>query len=68
MLFKIYVHISGAHCIKYDYSYLQDEGEKKEGEVQKEEQEHLGKLEFSLDYNFTDAQVPDVLKCTITGN
>uniref|UniRef100_A0A672Q3X6 Synaptotagmin-2-like n=1 Tax=Sinocyclocheilus grahami TaxID=75366 RepID=A0A672Q3X6_SINGR len=36
-----------------------EEGEKKEGEVQKEEQENLGKLEFSLDYNFTDAQVPD---------
>uniref|UniRef100_A0A671S6W2 Synaptotagmin Vb n=1 Tax=Sinocyclocheilus anshuiensis TaxID=1608454 RepID=A0A671S6W2_9TELE len=34
-----------------------EEGEKKEGEVQKEEQENLGKLEFSLDYNFTDAQL-----------
>ncbi|XP_018923322.2 LOW QUALITY PROTEIN: synaptotagmin Vb [Cyprinus carpio] len=34
-----------------------EEGEKKEGEVQKEEHENLGKLEFSLDYNFTDAQL-----------
>ncbi|XP_016428070.1 synaptotagmin-2-like [Sinocyclocheilus rhinocerous] len=34
-----------------------EEGVKKEGEVQKEEQENLGKLEFSLDYNFTDAQL-----------
>uniref|UniRef100_A0A671KQR6 Synaptotagmin-1-like n=2 Tax=Sinocyclocheilus anshuiensis TaxID=1608454 RepID=A0A671KQR6_9TELE len=34
-----------------------EEGEKKEGDVQKEEQENLGKLEFSLDYNFTDAQL-----------
>lgn len=30
--------------------------------MQKEEQENLGKLEFSLDYNFTDAQVLNVLK------
>ncbi|XP_016120192.1 synaptotagmin-2-like, partial [Sinocyclocheilus grahami] len=34
-----------------------EEGEKKEGDVQKEEQENLGKLEFSLDYTFTDAQL-----------
>ncbi|KAF4096037.1 synaptotagmin Vb [Onychostoma macrolepis] len=34
-----------------------EEGEKKEGDLQKEEQENLGKLEFSLDYNFTDAQL-----------
>ncbi|XP_051542815.1 synaptotagmin Vb isoform X1 [Myxocyprinus asiaticus] len=33
------------------------EAETKEGEEQKEEQENLGKLEFSLDYNFTDAQL-----------
>ncbi|XP_056594503.1 synaptotagmin Vb [Triplophysa dalaica] len=32
------------------------EGEKKEGEEEKEH-EKLGKLEFSLDYNFTDAQL-----------
>lgn len=30
---------------------------KKEGEEEEKEQEKLGKLEFSLDYNFTDAQV-----------
>ncbi|KAI4899008.1 hypothetical protein NFI96_024076 [Prochilodus magdalenae] len=35
----------------------QEEGEKKEGEEEKEEHEHLGKLEFSLDYNFTEAQL-----------
>ncbi|XP_017551616.1 synaptotagmin Vb [Pygocentrus nattereri] len=35
----------------------QEEGEKKEGEEQKEEHEHLGKLEFSLDYNFTESQL-----------
>ncbi|TMS21809.1 Synaptotagmin-1 [Larimichthys crocea] len=34
------------------------EGEqKKEGEEEEKEQEKLGKLEFSLDYNFTDAQL-----------
>ncbi|XP_046906706.1 synaptotagmin Vb [Hypomesus transpacificus] len=31
--------------------------EKKEGEGEEKEQEKLGKLEFSLDYNFTDAQL-----------
>lgn len=30
---------------------------KKEGEEAEKEQEKLGKLEFSLDYNFTDSQV-----------
>uniref|UniRef100_A0A8C9VEI3 C2 domain-containing protein n=1 Tax=Scleropages formosus TaxID=113540 RepID=A0A8C9VEI3_SCLFO len=35
-----------------------DEGEeKKEGEGEEKEQEKLGKLEFSLDYNFTEAQL-----------
>ncbi|XP_061666455.1 synaptotagmin Vb [Syngnathoides biaculeatus] len=34
------------------------EGEvKKEGEEEEKEQEKLGKLEFSLDYNFTDSQL-----------
>ncbi|KAA0704988.1 Synaptotagmin-2 [Triplophysa tibetana] len=37
------------------------EGEKKEGEEEKEH-EKLGKLEFSLDYNFTDAQAFGVLQ------
>uniref|UniRef100_A0A8C9S5C7 C2 domain-containing protein n=1 Tax=Scleropages formosus TaxID=113540 RepID=A0A8C9S5C7_SCLFO len=31
--------------------------EKKEGEGEEKEQEKLGKLEFSLDYNFTEAQL-----------
>lgn len=35
----------------------QDEGDKKEGEGEEKEQEKLGKLEFSLDYNFTETQV-----------
>lgn len=30
---------------------------KKEGEEEEKEQEKLGKLEFSLDYSFTDSQV-----------
>lgn len=30
---------------------------KKEGEEEEKDQEKLGKLEFSLDYNFTDSQV-----------
>lgn len=30
---------------------------KKAGEEEEKEQEKLGKLEYSLDYNFTDAQV-----------
>nr|XP_055037753.1 synaptotagmin Vb [Misgurnus anguillicaudatus]XP_055037754.1 synaptotagmin Vb [Misgurnus anguillicaudatus] len=34
-----------------------EEGEKKEGAEEKEHQENFGKLEFSLDYNFTDAQL-----------
>ncbi|XP_023862804.1 synaptotagmin Vb [Salvelinus sp. IW2-2015] len=34
-----------------------EEGDKKEGEGEEKEQEKLGKLEFSLDYNFTDAQL-----------
>lgn len=34
------------------------EGEvKKEGAEEEKEQEKLGKLEYSLDYNFTEAQV-----------
>lgn len=41
--------------------YILQEGEvKKAGEEEEKEQEKLGKLEFTLDYNFTDAQVgPD---------
>lgn len=34
---------------------------KKEGAEEEKEQEKLGKLEFSLDYNFTDAQVDKIL-------
>ncbi|XP_048871850.1 synaptotagmin-1-like [Brienomyrus brachyistius] len=34
-----------------------DEGDKKEGEGEEKEQEKLGKLEFSLDYNFTETQL-----------
>lgn len=30
---------------------------KKEGQQEEKEQEKLGRLEFSLDYNFTDSQV-----------
>lgn len=30
---------------------------KKAGEEEEKEQEKLGKLEYTLDYNFTDAQV-----------
>ena len=38
--------------------FVPQEGEeKKEGEEVEKEQEKLGKLEFSLDYNFTDTQV-----------
>ncbi|XP_064172184.1 synaptotagmin Va [Anguilla rostrata] len=33
-----------------------EEGDKKEGEAEKEK-ENLGKLEFTLDYNFTDSQL-----------
>lgn len=33
---------------------------KKAGEEEEKEQEKLGKLEFTLDYNFTDAQVSPV--------
>lgn len=44
-------------------SFIFKEGEvKKEGEEEEKEQEKLGKLEFSLDYNFTDAQVGPVWK------
>lgn len=35
---------------------------KKEGEEEEKEQEKLGKLEFSLDYNFTDCQVGPVCR------
>lgn len=38
---------------------------KKNGEEEEKEQEKLGKLEFSLDYNFTDSQVAAVSKETI---
>lgn len=33
---------------------------KKPGDEEEKEQEKLGRLEFSLDYNFTDAQVDAV--------
>lgn len=37
------------------------EGEvKKEGTEEEKEQEKLGKLEYTLDYNFTEAQVGPV--------
>lgn len=35
---------------------------KKEGEEEEKEQEKLGKLEYTLDYNFTDSQVSPVWK------
>lgn len=48
-------------CI--DVFFIFQEGEvKKEGEEEEKEQEKLGKLEFSLDYNFTDSQVGPVWK------
>ncbi|XP_036393783.1 synaptotagmin Vb [Megalops cyprinoides] len=34
-----------------------EEGEKTEGAGEEKEQENLGKLEFTLDYNFTEAQL-----------
>lgn len=41
--------------------HILQEGEvKKAGEEEEKEQEKLGKLEFTLDYNFTDAQVRPV--------
>ncbi|XP_026856979.2 synaptotagmin Vb isoform X1 [Electrophorus electricus] len=41
----------------------QEESETKEGEEEKEEHEHLGRLEFALDYDFTEAQlIVSVLK------
>lgn len=36
---------------------LQEGDVKKTGEEEEKEQEKLGKLEYSLDYNFTDTQV-----------
>lgn len=45
-----------------DVFILQEGEEKKEGEEEEKEQEKLGKLEFSLDYNFTDCQVGPVWK------
>lgn len=43
--------------------FFREEGDvKKEGEQEEKEQEKLGRLEFSLDYNFTDAQVGPVWK------
>lgn len=33
---------------------------KKQGQEQEKEQEKLGKLEYSLDYNFTESQVGPV--------
>lgn len=45
------------------------EGEvKKEGAEEEKEQEKLGKLEYSLDYNFTEAQVrAQIILITTTG-
>lgn len=45
-----------------DVFILQEGEQKKEGEEEEKEQEKLGKLEFSLDYNFTDTQVCPVGK------
>lgn len=43
------------------------EGEvKKEGAEEEKEQEKLGKLEYSLDYNFTEAQVRAQIILTTT--
>lgn len=42
-------------CKMFVFISLQEEGDKKEGQEEKEH-ENFGKLEFSLDYNFTDAQ------------
>lgn len=40
------------------WAFTFQEGEvKKEGAEEEKEQEKLGKLEYSLDYNFTEAQV-----------
>lgn len=42
----------------WHWGFMFQEGEmKKEGTEEEKEQEKLGKLEFSLDYNFTEAQV-----------
>lgn len=42
----------------WHWGFLFQEGEmKKEGGEEEKEQEKLGKLEYSLDYNFTEAQV-----------
>lgn len=35
---------------------------KKEGQQEEKEQEKLGRLEFSLDYSFTDSQVSPAQK------
>lgn len=45
------------------------EGEvKKEGAEEEKEQEKLGKLEYSLDYNFTEAQVSAQVILTTTAH
>lgn len=42
----------------FHWGFWFQEGEvKKEGAEEEKEQEKLGKLEYSLDYNFTEAQV-----------
>lgn len=54
--------LSGLYCHEEHSASMMlllcKEGEvKKEGEEEEKEQEKLGKLEFTLDYNFTDSQV-----------
>lgn len=41
---------------------------KKAGEEEEKEQEKLGKLEYTLDYNFTDAQVGSRSRWKNTGD
>lgn len=49
---------SGSQSLCCTCAFTFQEGEvKKEGAEEEKEQEKLGKLEYSLDYNFTEAQV-----------
>lgn len=49
------------------WCFMFQEGEvKKEGAEEEKEQEKLGKLEYSLDYNFTEAQVRAQIILTTT--
>lgn len=59
-----WIILSGLYCPNEHLASIMflscKEGEvKKEGEEEEKEQEKLGKLEFTLDYNFTDSQVGD---------